>query len=155
MRRKEKEITDEQRLERIFRKNRSCCLGLTDGRYPYTVPVSYGYKDGCLYFHGAQAGKKNDLIGRNPSAGFCIWNEEALVSADTPCGWGVKFESIVGYGDIEILDDPVDKKTALDIIMEHHGGKGPFEYPAPMLDKTALMVLRIKGFTGKGFKQVL
>ena len=65
MRRREREIRDERQMRDILDRGLVCRLGLSDGRYPYVVPMSFGIRDGRLYLHSAGEGKKIDLIRRN------------------------------------------------------------------------------------------
>ena len=53
MRRKRQLISKEE-SEAILQKATAGTLALLgDDGYPYVVPISYVYKDGCLYFHSA------------------------------------------------------------------------------------------------------
>jgi len=42
-----------------------------DGQ-PYGVPVSYTYKNNCIYFHCAAVGHKIENIQNNPRVSFCV-----------------------------------------------------------------------------------
>ena len=50
MRRKDREITDRSKLEKIIKKSRICRLAMVDGNVPYVVPLNFGYCDGTLFF---------------------------------------------------------------------------------------------------------
>ena len=49
MRRKEREITDQQIIQEIIQKSSICRIALNDGNVPYIVPLNYGYSDNALY----------------------------------------------------------------------------------------------------------
>ena len=55
MRRKDREITDLERIDEIIRACDCCRLGFQDGEGVYIVPVNFGFawEDGkrVLYFH--------------------------------------------------------------------------------------------------------
>ena len=70
MRRGEREIKDRKEIEAIIERANVCRIGLSDGKMPYVIPMDFGYKDNCLYFHCAREGKKIDIIKRNNSACF-------------------------------------------------------------------------------------
>ena len=150
MRRKDKQITDAAGLDAVFQAGSVCHLALEDGPAPYVVPLSYGYEDGVLYFHGAAEGKKLDLARKNPAAGFCISRELALVKGESACNWGVQFESVIGTGSLEILESAEEKRHALDVLMNHYGWQGPGEYSDKSLMATSVMALRIREVSGKG-----
>ena len=65
MRRQEREIRDEAEIQEILEKGLVCRLGLYDGQYPYVVPLNYGYRNGCIYFHCAREGRKIDILKKN------------------------------------------------------------------------------------------
>lgn len=72
MRRTDREVSEPKILDEILRRGRSLHLGLTDEDGTYVVPVNYGacWEEGrrVLYFHGADKGKKMELIRKDPRA---------------------------------------------------------------------------------------
>ena len=69
MRRKDREITDPEKIRAVIGECSVCRLGLADGKRVYVVPVNFGHveQEGhhVLYFHGAKEGRKMDLIRQN------------------------------------------------------------------------------------------
>ena len=65
MRRKDKEITDIESIEKIIHKAKVCRLALSLDDTPYVVPVCFGYSAETIYFHSAKEGKKIDIIKKN------------------------------------------------------------------------------------------
>ena len=86
MRRKDRLITEETSIRQILDENTIVRLGLYDEDRIYVVPVnySYTYEKGklTLYFHGAQAGLKHDILAKRTSVGFEIDNGGAVVPND-------------------------------------------------------------------------
>lgn len=114
MKRHEREVTDPKRINEILQKGKIIHLGLNDDGYPYVVPMHYGFEflgeKLFLYMHGAKAGHKLDLIKVNPKAGFEIECEiEPISGGDTPCKYGSYFASIIGKGDVVIIEDVNEK----------------------------------------------
>ena len=58
MRRKDKEITDRNRIEDIIKNSKVCRLALSLNDIPYIVPVCFGYEKSTMYFHSAGEEKK-------------------------------------------------------------------------------------------------
>lgn len=148
MRRIEKQINDNARIEQIIDKIKVCRLGLTDGYEPYIVPMNFGYKDGVLYFHSAAEGRKIELIKKNPIVCFEMDRLLKMVKAKEACDWGAQYESVMGVGKAQILETLPEKKQGLDIIMAHYSDRS-FEYPEKMLKKTAVLKVTITRITGK------
>jgi uncharacterized protein len=149
MRRKEKEIKEETGLEEIFKRALVCRLAMSVNDQPYVVPLCFGYRDGRLYFHCAKEGMKLDMARKNNRVCFECDVDQALVTSRNACEWGIKGQSIVGFGRAFLLDDPESKKGALDVIMEHYGAKGPFSYKEKAFEKALIIKVEIESMTGK------
>lgn len=117
MRRKDREVTDPARIERILDLCKTCFIALNTGGAPYVVPLSYGYAlaDGTLtlYFHCASEGRKLDLLQSDARVGFALAKEGRLLTPETPCHSGMEYVSVVGEGVAAIVTDPCEKRDAL------------------------------------------
>ncbi len=148
MRRNEKEISDRKTLEQIIHIAKVCRLALQAEPVPYLVPLNYGYAEGALYFHSAPTGRKLDLMRQNPRAAFEISLDLGIVEAEQACGWSASFQSVIGHGRIEFLEDPAEKRYGLDTLMAQYA-EGEFSYPDATLEKTCVYRLVIEAMTGK------
>jgi uncharacterized protein len=148
MRKKEKEITNKSELEDIITTAKVCRLALVDGIRPYIVPLSFGYSDNTLYFHGSLKGKKIDLILENPNICFEIDNLIETVKSDKACSWTMKYQSIIGYGKACLVNDSEEKEKALAIIMAQYSNQ-QYDFPEKMLNATAVIKVTIETLTGK------
>ena len=148
MRRKKQEILDKTELEEIFSDAVVCRLAIADDEAPYIVPLNFGYRENTLYFHSAGAGRKLDLLQKNPVVGFEVESGVKLVSGEKACDWGVSFRSIIGYGRAALVDDSDEKRRGLDIIMAHYSD-GEFDYPDENLKRTTVIRVDFTSMTGK------
>ena len=148
MRRQEREIRDEAEIQEILEKGLVCRLGLYDGQYPYVVPLNYGYRNGCMYFHCAREGKKTDILKKNGRVCIEVDIDFRVVRGETPCRWTAKYRSVIGFGRARIIDDEREKKAGLDVIMAHYGGSGG-GYDEKSLQRTAVIEVVLESMTGK------
>ena len=148
MRRQEREIRDEAEIQEILEKGLVCRLGLYDGQYPYVVPLNYGYRKGCMYFHCAREGKKTDILKKNGRVCIEVDIDFRVVRGETPCRWTAKYRSVIGFGRARIIDDEREKKAGLDVIMAHYGGSGG-GYDEKSLQRTSLIEVVLESITGK------
>jgi nitroimidazol reductase NimA-like FMN-containing flavoprotein (pyridoxamine 5'-phosphate oxidase superfamily) len=148
MRRHEREIREETEIHEILEKALVCRLGLNDGRYPYVVPMNYGYRNGCMYFHCAREGRKIDILKKNDRVCIEVDIDSRVVRGETPCRWTAKYRSVIGFGRARIIDDEREKKYGLDVIMAHYGGQGG-EYDEKSLQRTCVIEVVIESMTGK------
>jgi nitroimidazol reductase NimA-like FMN-containing flavoprotein (pyridoxamine 5'-phosphate oxidase superfamily) len=148
MRRNEREITDTAQIEALLQRARICRVGFSDGDSPYVVPVCFGYRNRTLYFHCAAEGYKLDILRRNPRVCIEAEADVAFVPHDRPCGWSLKYRSVVGFGSASIVEDPEAKREGLGILMAHYA-QGPFVFPGDMLARTEVVRIDIESMTGK------
>jgi nitroimidazol reductase NimA-like FMN-containing flavoprotein (pyridoxamine 5'-phosphate oxidase superfamily) len=148
MRRAEREIKDRTAIEEIVARATVCRLALCQDGIPYVVPLSFGYADDCLYFHSATEGRKIEVIRANPNVCFEVDLPEEYVDAEAPCGWTLKYRSVIGFGTAHLLETVEDKKRALDVILAHYSD-GKYEYPPGALDKVAVIKVEVESLTGK------
>ena len=156
MRRKDKEIADRTRLERILDQARVCRLGLVaegpEGPAPYVVPVFFACRDGRLYVHCAQEGRKLDLLAANPRVCVEVDELRAIVPAEKPCAFSSMFRSIIASGTASQVLDPDAKREALDLLMAKYAGRrtGPgFEFSDATLEHTVVLEIILSEITGK------
>jgi len=148
LRRADREITERKEIEDILRRSTVCRLALIDGGRPYLVPLCFGYDAGILYFHSALVGKKNDLLKKNRNVCFEFDADTIAVPADTSCGWTMRYRSVIGYGIADFVEDPGEKRAALDVIMRQYA-EGTHEYTDETLRKTAVIKVEIREISGK------
>ena len=130
MRRNDREITDRNHINDIIAGSRYLHLGLIDSDYPYVVPLHYGYRSDegklILYIHCAMQGHKLDCITANPNVFVQIDRGEEVKAAETPCGYGARYESVMARGKASILNDDTDrdeKVLALRLLMKGQTGR--------------------------------
>lgn len=148
MRRKEKQITDQDQIDGIIKQARVCRLGLSENGRPYVVPLHFGYDPPFLYFHGADKGRKLDILAANPMV--CVEFDELkkINKHASACNWGASYISIIVEGTARILIDPEEKINGLNCIMAQYSSR-TFEFEAQELAETAVIEVKILGMTAK------
>jgi nitroimidazol reductase NimA-like FMN-containing flavoprotein (pyridoxamine 5'-phosphate oxidase superfamily) len=149
MRRADKEIKDRGEMEAIIERAAICHLGLSKDDIPYVVPVNFGYRDGCVYFHCAREGAKLDFIRHNENVCVEFDTDLQMRVDDVACEWSFKYQSVIGFGKAHIIDDLDLEKRALDIIMEHYSDK-TYAYVDSRVDGIMIVKIEIERMTGKG-----
>ncbi len=148
MRRYNQQLTLEECIA-ILNKGTSGVLAvLGDDGYPYAVPLSYAYKDGTIWFHGALTGHKIDAIEGCPKVSFCVIDKDEVV----PEKLTTVYRSVIVFGRAHVLDDERKIAQATRIIGEkylpgmHDRVEGEIAQSMPKL--TAIR-LDIEHMTGK------
>jgi len=152
MKRTDRQVTDREEIETIINRCPVCRLGLVDGDEPYIVPMSFGYENNRVYFHGALNGRKINLIRRSPRV--CLEFDiihDMVTDGETACRWSQKYESVIAWGQGEILTDPEEKRRAFDIIMGHYSERKEWEYPDVIIERTHVIAVTLDRITAKRF----
>ena len=148
MRRSDKAVTEKSDIEKILRVGKTCQLAFAEEPVPYLVTLNYAYHDGVLYFHSASEGRKIDLIRKRPEVAFTVALDLGLIKDENACDWSVRFQSVVGHGQILLYETPKEKQRALDLFMSQYSNE-KFSYPDKMIQATAVFKLVISEMTAK------
>jgi nitroimidazol reductase NimA-like FMN-containing flavoprotein (pyridoxamine 5'-phosphate oxidase superfamily) len=145
MRRHDRQITDPARIEELLRTGRFVTLGLCADGEPYVVTLSYGYDapNSRLYFHVAPKGHKLDVIACNPRACATIVIDHGYSAGECEH----PFESLVLRGSVRVIDDPAEKRRAIEVLVAHLE-PDPVAY---WTSRTWKLEDRTGGFTGLRF----
>ena len=125
-----------------------------DDGYPYAVPLSYVRVGSCLYFHCAQAGHKLDALARNPKVSFCVIGQDQVV----PECFTTYYRSVIVFGTARMIDDPEEKKKALELLAERYypGGKAASDREiADEFDRVCMLELSIEHISGKQARELI
>lgn len=153
MRRKDREIPDRAEIDALLLRTKVCRVAFAVGGAPYIVPLSHGYDSeaGALFFHTAREGKKIECIEANPRVCFEVEGSVAVKEGDERgCSWGVRYESVIGYGTISELVSLEEKEAGLRLTMRLQAGRdAEWTFAPKMVDATRVWRLDIESMTGK------
>ncbi|MDR1151369.1 MAG: pyridoxamine 5'-phosphate oxidase family protein [Bifidobacteriaceae bacterium] len=153
MRRNDRDVSSPDEIERILQGCAIGRLGLTDGDAPYVVPMHFAYRrDGerfTVYFHGANAGHRTDLIGEGAPAGFEVDRLLGLSPTNDPCNTTAYYESVIGRGWVEVCRDPAEKRQALTLFTQRFTPHLDSDFDAKPVDFVAVLRLRLDTVTAK------
>ena len=153
MRRKDREVTDSAKIDEIISSCDVCRLGFNDNGRVYIVPLSFGFENDCgrriFYFHSAREGRKIDLIRGTHYAGFEMDTGYKLNEGETACDYSARFQSVIGGGRVDFIEDAEEKRRALDMIMLKNTGRGGWEFDEKMVSATAVFRLEVEEISCK------
>lgn len=151
MRRSDREIKDINEIIQVMEKCDVCRLAFNDEDYPYILPLNYGMNvdNGqiVLYFHGANEGKKYELMEKDNRASFEMDCSHKLVTDLTRGSCTMEYESVIGFGRIESISDD-EKYEALCILMKHYH-KEDFPFNKAVMPQTTVFKLVVEQVSGK------
>ena len=146
MRRQNRQVTDFNEIKKIVMDGKVARLGMNDGGKVYIVPMNYGAECGedesiVFYFHCAKVGRKIDILNNNPEVCLELDGRHELAEGETPCDYSYYFESLIGNGRVQFIEDEEEKIGALKVIMKHQTGKDFEKFDEKWVH--AVMILKV------------
>ena len=152
MTKREFQITDAAQIREILDTAKVLHLGLAVNNEPYVVPMNYGYtmEDGKLvfYLHGANRGKKLDMIRANPRVFVELDCDRQPFESEKPCQYGLAYSSLMGRGIARIIDDVEEKMQAMTMLMKTQTKKD-FTFNEKLVSIVAVIRIDVEEYTAK------
>ncbi len=149
VRRKEREITDQNELQMVLKTTKYVTVALCMDNEPYLVALSHGYDQNknCLYFHCAPEGKKIIYAKTNPN----VWGQAILDFGVTDeCDYA--YTSVHFQGKLVLITDLTEKQHAMELLVRQVS-LNPEEKLAKIkpekLDRTTMGRIDITYMSGK------
>lgn len=118
-----KQALSKEEVEEVLDRGTNGVLGcVTDEDYPYTVPISYVYHDGRIYFHSAKSGQKVDAMKHRDKVSFTVVDKDQIVSEE----YTTYFRSVMIFGRARIADGH-ERDQAFAALVEKYSGDQPKE----------------------------
>lgn len=153
MRRKDREVTDFNEIVKIIDECEIVRLGLSDGDYPYIVPMNFGYQvvgqQIELFIHGAMSGKKYEMFQKNP---YCSFEMDRPLQLDCMTEQGdvtMRYQCVMGKATAQFLEGEEKQKAIDHAIMARWKETKNFRYNKAAVAKTAVIKLLITEMTAK------
>jgi nitroimidazol reductase NimA-like FMN-containing flavoprotein (pyridoxamine 5'-phosphate oxidase superfamily) len=154
MRRKNQLLSQEESIE-ILKSCTSGVLGVIgDDGYPYTVPMSYAYKDGKIFMHSAKQGHKIDGIMNNDKVTFCVINRDDVIQET----FTTHFSSVTVFGRARVLTEDSEILFAHDALVEKYSPNFIKEGRKEMekdWNRMLLIEINIEHMTGKAAREIV
>ena len=143
MRRHDREITDINKIHEIIDSCQVCRLGFNDNGEVYIVPLNFGAsldfdRNLTLYFHGAKAGRKYELIKKGGRVSFEMDTGYTVRGENIPCQYTAAFQSVMGTGTILEVTNSDEIISGLNCILKQATGRDVWTYSENMLSEVCV-----------------
>lgn len=117
MRRSEKEVKEKDAMLSVLKEGKYAVIAFCSDNEPYIVTINYGFdeKRNALYFHCAHEGLKIDFITANPAVCATVIEDRGYVAGE--CRHA--YRTLVLRGKMHIIEELVEKKHAVAVLLEH------------------------------------
>jgi hypothetical protein len=96
-----------------------CHVGFSDGEATYVLPTGYARVDDVLYVHGAAANHMLAVLATGTQACITVTLLDGLVLARASFNHSMNYRSAVIFSTGTKVDDPAEKRLAMDALVEH------------------------------------
>lgn len=150
MRRSDKEVKDPAQIAKIMARCEVVRLALNTDTVPYILPFNFGMEpDGMtLYIHGAMTGTKYEWIAKDSRGSFEMDCVQGLQLDTDAHECSMAYESVIGWGVLEEVTEPAQKRHALERIMAQYHAEA-FHWSDGPLPRTRIFRLMIRQRTAK------
>ncbi len=141
--------------EQILKANTHGVLGVNgeDG-YPYTVPLSYAFEDGKIWFHCVLSGYKMDAIQNSPKCSFCVVHQDDVHKKT----YTTRYQSAICSGKIHSLEGE-QKKPAIEPLALKYYPEESREHREQTIEnawnRMTVLQMDIEQISGKQGKELL
>jgi uncharacterized protein len=148
---KNRTLGSQQEIDEIIKKCQVCHIAMADqDGNPYVLPMNFGYRNGIIYLHSSQHGKKIDILRANPRICIAFSTDYNLryQHEDVACSYSMKYRSVLAYGKVEFVEDPEEKILHLGIVMSQYTGR-EFKFNAPAVREVCCYKVVVERFEGR------
>ena len=150
---KARAITEKKEIIEIIQNCQWCHVGMTDlDNKPYVIPLNFGYGDDVIYLHGAQHGKKIDILRQHPEVCINFTTDHMLryQNEAVACSWSMKYRSLLCYGKAEFVTLPEEKLAAMQLVMAQYT-KGEFKFNPPSIREVNVFKIVVERYEGRAY----
>lgn len=113
-------ITDQAQIDAFLHQAKIGNLGLAAGLEPYIIPLNFCWWNGRIYFHGADSGRKVEMIGANNRVCFSVCEEYGTVADPVPAHIDTAYMSVILFGTIERVQEPEEMRDAMQAMLDKY-----------------------------------
>lgn len=126
MRRDEREVVGIDKIYDILSRCDTIRVAMNGDGYPYVIPMTFGHEivddKIIIYFHSAGAGRKWEILNKDPRV--CVEADLYYQVKKTDMGITALYESVIGTGDAELIEDKTEKVAALKVMLDKYQESG-------------------------------
>lgn len=120
MRMFERICQDKEKINSLLLEMQTGYLGLSAGDMPYIVPLNYVWHQGNIYIHGANEGRKVDIMKENANATFVVCESFGTLVNPIPAHTDTAYLSVMVFGKMEVVTDLVEATLIMQQLLDKY-----------------------------------
>lgn len=109
---------DKESINEILDSDFVCQIGFVYDDYPVVIPIIYGRKEDCLYFHGASVSRLLVSMEGGIPVSLNVTRTDGIVLARSAFHHSANYRSVTVFGAAELVTDDEERLAALKIISD-------------------------------------
>jgi nitroimidazol reductase NimA-like FMN-containing flavoprotein (pyridoxamine 5'-phosphate oxidase superfamily) len=145
-------IENREEIEKIIRKCKTCYLAMSDGGFPYVLPMNFALDGETVILHTAQSGRMWETLKKNPNVciNWTLGEEIKWQDVRVGCSYRVQSKSVLAEGKVEIATDFDEKTRCLEILMGQYSSR-EFKFSKPAVENVGVIKVAIVKISAKEF----
>jgi nitroimidazol reductase NimA-like FMN-containing flavoprotein (pyridoxamine 5'-phosphate oxidase superfamily) len=156
VRRKDRQVTDEQWIRAMLRETALATLATLDGEQPFLHMNLFAFDEDkqVIYIHTARLGRTRSNIIRNTRVCLGLSEMGRLLPADTALEMSVEYASVVVFGRASLVSDQSEARHGLQLLLDKyfahlHAGSDYRPITDEELARTQVYRIEIDEWSGK------
>ena len=109
---------DKEHIYQILDSDFVCQIAFVYEHYPVVLPIIYGRKEDCLYFHGASVSRLLVSMEGGIPVSLNVTRTDGIVLARSAFHHSVNYRSVTVFGSAELVTDAEERLAALKVISD-------------------------------------
>lgn len=145
-------IENRGEIEKIIRKCKTCYLAMSDGGFPYVLPMNFALDNDSIILHSAQSGRMWETLKKNPHVciNWTLGEEIKWQNVKVGCSYRVQSKSVLVAGKVEFIDDFYEKTRCLELLMGQYSDR-EFKFSKPSVENVGVIKVTIEKISAKEF----
>ncbi len=145
-------IENREEINKIIGECKTCYLAMTDGGFPYVLPMNFALDGDTLILHSAQSGRMWETLKKNPNVciNWTLGEDLKWQNVRVGCSYRVQSKSVIVEGKAEFVDDFNEKTRCLELLMGQYSNR-EFKFSKPAVENVGVIKVSIEKISAKEF----
>lgn len=145
-------IENRDKINTIIRECKTCFLAMTDGGFPYVLPMNFALDGDFVILHSAQSGRMWETLKKNQNVciNWTLGEDIKWQNVTVGCSYRVQSKSVLVEGKAEFVNDFNEKTRCLELLMAQYSNR-EFKFSKPAVENVGIIKVAIEKISAKEF----
>jgi nitroimidazol reductase NimA-like FMN-containing flavoprotein (pyridoxamine 5'-phosphate oxidase superfamily) len=145
-------IENRNEINKVIQECKTCFLAMTDGGFPYVLPMNFALDGDFVILHSAQSGRMWETLKKNQNVciNWTLGEDIKWQNVTVGCSYRVQSKSVLVEGKVEFVDDFDEKTRCLELLMAQYS-EHEFKFSKPAVENVGIIKVAIVKISAKEF----